>query len=217
MGRLVDEHAAAFGIPAAAPGVGEVVGRVAPAIHGERAQDRPADLAGVDRVFHAADGLVPSPLADHAELGFVQAGRREHGVAIGQAGGQRLFDESVHAGLGSRDRRAGVKRMGRGDAETSTRLFREHPGHIVVGPSLIARSRTMQLARSRRRRRRRIQIRQGWPGPGRGSGRLCRSPPGPCAPGPSAGLNPESTSRPCASGRPATRPFRPCRSCHPRC
>ena len=68
MGRLVDEHAAAFGIPAAAPGIRAVVGWVAPAIHGERAQHRPADFARVDCVFHAFDRLVPAALADDAEL-----------------------------------------------------------------------------------------------------------------------------------------------------
>ena len=45
VGRLVDENAAAFGIPAAAPGIGLVIGRVAPAIHREGAEDRTADLA----------------------------------------------------------------------------------------------------------------------------------------------------------------------------
>ena len=218
VGRLVDENAAAFGIPAAAPGIGLVVGRVAPAIHRERAQDRPADLAGVDRVFHAPHGLVPSPLADHAELGLVAASGREHGVAIGEARGQRLFDERVRAGLGSRDGRRGVQRMRRRDAEDVDIGFPRASG---------SRRRTARHLKRVAKDRGALEVdvadgdefRLGQAGQGLGVDLA------------DLAAAHESGSHPvhrlasirkvrrghAPAGRPATRPSRPCRSCHPRC
>ena len=117
MRRLVDEHAAAFGVPASAPRVGLVIRRVAPAIHREHAEHRTADLAGVDGGLHALHRLVPAPLADDAEFG--SAGRAAASIASqsAQAGRQRFFDQHVHARTGGLDRRLGVQRVRRGDAQ----------------------------------------------------------------------------------------------------
>ena len=61
----------------------------------------PASIA----VFHSPDRLVPTALADHAELDPGPPRRGDHRVAIGEARGQRLFDQDVNAGLGRLDRR----------------------------------------------------------------------------------------------------------------
>ena len=58
--------------------------------------------------------------------------RREHRVAIAQAGGQRLFDQNVHARPGRLDRRLGVERVRRGDAEGLDAALVEHPRHVAV-------------------------------------------------------------------------------------
>ena len=100
VGRLVHEDAAPLGVPLAPPGIGPIVGLVAPAIHGEGAEDRPADLARVDGLLHAPDRLVPPALADDTELDAVLPRRGEHRLAILEARRQRLLDQDVHAGLG---------------------------------------------------------------------------------------------------------------------
>ena len=217
MRRLVHQHAAAFGVPAASPGVGPVIRRVAPAIHGERTEHRPADLAGVDRILHSQDRLVQPPLADHAELDRVSSRGRQHRVAVLQAGGQRLLDQHVDAGLGRVDRRLGVQRVRRADQES---LDIDSPRASATRRRRDERriaTRRRRPAGDRRRKRRRTRIRPGTPGPGRGSGRPCRSRRSRSAPGSSASLIPESTWRSCAAGTRATRPSRPCRSCRPRC
>ena len=68
VGRLVDQYAAPFRVPFAAPGIGLVVRLVAPAIHRETAQHGPADLAGIDGLLHPPYRLIPSPLADDSKL-----------------------------------------------------------------------------------------------------------------------------------------------------
>src|SRR2546421_7026658 len=97
--RLVDEYAAAFSVPAAAPRVGAVVARVAPAIHEEDAEARLADLAGVDGLLHPSHRLVPAPLTDNAERHPEFLRGCQHGVAVGQARGPPLLDPDVKARL----------------------------------------------------------------------------------------------------------------------
>ncbi len=113
MRRLIDQDAAALGGPFAAPGIGLIVGGIAPAIHREHAEGGPADLACVDGSLHAQHRFVQPPLTDHAEFDPGTAGRGKHGVAIGETGSQRLFDQHVRAGLRRLDRRLGVQRMRR--------------------------------------------------------------------------------------------------------
>jgi len=72
----------------AAPGIGLVISLVAPAKHQEDAEDRPADLAGVDGGLHAPHRFVKAALADDAKPRFPPAARPSHGVAIGETGGQ---------------------------------------------------------------------------------------------------------------------------------
>ena len=137
MGRLVDEDAAALGVPAASPGVGSVVREVAPAIHLEDAQRRRADLPRVDRRLHPTDRLVPPPLADDAERHGRPLRRGEHRVAIGEARRHRLLDQDMGAGLGREDRRPGVERVRRGDRDGLGPRLVEHPGDIGEGAPAI--------------------------------------------------------------------------------
>ena len=58
--------------------------------------------------------------------------RGEHRVAIGQARGQRLFDQHVHAGLGRRDRRPGVQRVRVAMQDGLDAALVEHRGDVGV-------------------------------------------------------------------------------------
>ncbi len=106
--RLVNQDAAALGVPATAPRVGLIIGSVAPAEHLEDAEHGRADLGGVDGVLHAANRLVEAALADNAEVDARPPRRGEHGITVGQGGGQRFLNQDVNAGLGGRDRGGGV-------------------------------------------------------------------------------------------------------------
>ena len=64
MGRLIDEDAAALAGPGAAPGIGLIVGHVAPAQHVHRAQDGAAQLPVVDGLLHPHGGAIEAALAD---------------------------------------------------------------------------------------------------------------------------------------------------------
>jgi hypothetical protein len=131
--RLVDQHASALGRPLAAPGVGLVVGPVAPAEHREDTQHRRPDLAGVDCRLHAPDRLVEAALTDDAQPRPRPARRGKHGVTVSEAGGQRLLDQGVYSRLGGRDYRGGMQWMGSADEHRlGPRVF-EHLAEIGVG------------------------------------------------------------------------------------
>ena len=67
MGCLIDEDAAAFGVPTSAPRVGAVVRLVSPIQHDDGRESRGANLAGGDGRLHSRDGFAPTALADDAD------------------------------------------------------------------------------------------------------------------------------------------------------
>src|ERR1700722_8539443 len=86
--RLVHQNASPFRRPFAAPGVGLVVRLVAPAEHREDAQDRLADLAGVDGRLHALYQFIEATLTDDTQASAGLARRGEHGIAVRDRSGQ---------------------------------------------------------------------------------------------------------------------------------
>ena len=66
--------------------------------------------------------------------------RREHRVAIAQAGRQRFFDQNVHSRPGGLDRRLGMERVRSRDAERLDAALVEHARHVVVRLHAEARS-----------------------------------------------------------------------------
>ena len=147
--RLVDQHAAPLGVPLAAPGVGPVVRLVAPAIHRERAQHRPADLAGVDRLLHPPHRLVPPPLADDAELDPVLV-RAAASIASqsSRLAASGFSTRTCTPASAATDRRPGVQRVRRADEDRLDAGLREHRRHVGVRPHAVPRRRT-PAARSR--------------------------------------------------------------------
>ena len=115
VGRLINQDAAAFGGPFAAPRVRTVVRLIAPGEHGDRAENRRADLALVDGGLHGEDRFKKTPLADDAEAGTGASGGFEHAVAIFDRGRKRLFDENVDPAFQGGHRGCGVERMRRAD------------------------------------------------------------------------------------------------------
>ena len=71
----------------------------------------PASMAA----FIRCTGSYRRRLADDAQERAGPAGGGQHGIAVGQAGGQRLLDQGVDAGGRRPDHRIGVQRMRRGD------------------------------------------------------------------------------------------------------
>ena len=113
---------------------------------------------------------------------------REHGVAIGEARGQRLFDQGVGAGLSRRDCRAlrGADEASRcRDVDLSfPRASWSHRRTARTWKRARERVGTLELDVADGDE---LRLGSGWPVPGRGSGRPCRSPRERCARGPSVG------------------------------
>ena len=154
MRRLVDQHAAAFGGPFAAPWVGLIVSLIAPTEHHHRTQNRLADLALVDGRFHPQHGLKEAPLADHAHLNTVPVRCGNHAVAILQARRQRLFHQHMHVMSGGQDRRGGMQRMRCANHHRFDAGFGEHRRRIRVRAHRIPRregcgARTVLIAHRR--------------------------------------------------------------------
>ena len=84
MRRLIDEHAAPFARPGAAPRIAGVILLIAPAVQRDRRQHGPADLAVVNGAADALAWLVKAALADHAQGDAALIGRGDDAVAIGQ-------------------------------------------------------------------------------------------------------------------------------------
>lgn len=114
---LVDQHAAAFALPGAAPGIGVIVVHVAPAVHGDGAENGLADLAFVDGGADALARQIEPALADSAAKDARLMDGLDHGVAILQTRRDRLFHQNVHAAAGSFDGNGAMLRMRGADGD----------------------------------------------------------------------------------------------------
>ncbi len=126
MGSLVDEDSAAFHRPRAAPGIGVVIGLVAPSEHCHLGYGWFSQRARINGMTDAPHAGIPAPLADHSE-GFSGGCRgSDHGVAVRDGEGHRLFDEDVAAGLCGLDGDLPVGRVGRDDEDGLDPVFGNH-------------------------------------------------------------------------------------------
>jgi len=114
--RLVDQHAAALSCPGSPPGIGAVVGHVAPAQHVDGAQDRMTELAGVDGLLDAHGRMIEAPLADRRADHAGLLGGGDDRIAVGQRRCQRLLDGDMQAEPCRLDRVALVVGVRRADA-----------------------------------------------------------------------------------------------------
>ena len=153
MDRLIDQHAAAFVLPRAAPGPAPVV-RIGPMPEGVGAgPQQPAQPAGVQGLFQAeGEPLVPA-LENHAQGHAGTVTRGDHRIALGGVAGHRFLAQHVHAGLGcgQRHRRVQVVRGADGD-DIGLRLRQQLPVIGVPRAAVLGRERAAAvfLARGNR-------------------------------------------------------------------
>ncbi len=133
MGGLVDEDAASFAGPGAAPGIGGVVFFIAPAVHGDGGEDRFSDFSAVDGGADALAGWVEAALADGADFGAAFIGGGDDAVAIFEGGGEGFFDEEVDAAFCEGDGGVGVLGVRGADAEGFDAGFASHFFGLGIG------------------------------------------------------------------------------------
>ena len=113
--RLVHQHAAALGVPAAAPGVPAVVGLGTPHLAVRLAEDDAARRAGrvssASRIRCAAGNQRRCAIVDTIVPCLLAASRIRS--ASSRRRRQRLLDDAVDATLGGQHQRVGVQRVGR--------------------------------------------------------------------------------------------------------
>ena len=92
-----------------------------------------ADLAGVDGGLHARNRLEETALADHSQLYLMPRRSFDHGIAIGEAGCQRLLHQHVDSGFGRTHGRRAVRRMWSTDNYSFDVGVRDQAIEICVG------------------------------------------------------------------------------------
>ena len=145
---LVGQHAAVIG-PGAAPGVLVVIGLVAAPAHPHRAENEPAEAAGVQRLARLHHRNVEAVLLDDEQLdaGFVAGA--DHVVGILQPQRHRLLDDDMLAGLRAGDdmlrdasRSASARRPRRYPCARESRRCRNAPARRTSTAIASARART---------------------------------------------------------------------------
>ena len=138
MGCLVDQNAAAFALPGAAPCVAVVVGLITPAQHGDHAQHRLADLASLDGFVDAHTGAVEAALHHRADGDVVLVACLDNAVAVSEAGSQRLLDEDVAAVLRCGHSGVAVDGVRGADADDVQMFFLDHLRNVRVGVDIVS-------------------------------------------------------------------------------
>src|SRR5580765_7392170 len=111
MRRLIDQYAAAFVFPRAAPGIALIIRLIAPPEHRGDAERRFAEATIFERVMNALAGRIKSSLRYGADNRLVGSGCSQHRIAVSQRRRERFFDYRVSARLRCGDGRCGVLRM----------------------------------------------------------------------------------------------------------
>ncbi len=116
--RLVHQHATAFSVPAAAPGVLLVVRRVAPHLgHRLAEQQARAHLALVNRLAYALGGREPAPLGHGRNHRAVFRRCFQDAVGVLERRREWFLDDTMNAALGGQHQRIGVLGVRRADTD----------------------------------------------------------------------------------------------------
>ena len=132
MGGLRRHNAAALAFPSAAPGVGIVIGLVAPAVHINGADNGLAEFSLVDGLTDAHARPVEAALRDHADLHAVVFSGVDNLIAVFQRHRQGLFHQHVAFQIRRLHSQRRMERMGHADRYQLYAAFSDHLLYIIV-------------------------------------------------------------------------------------